>query len=252
MKRIFLIVGGALVLLVAAVLWFTLSRLDSIVATAIQDYGSEIAGVPVSVGSVRIQLAEGRGTITGLRVGNPPGYTAGDAFSLGEITLDIDPGSITRSPVVIEELTVGAPVALYEMDANGRANIDVIRDNVKRYAGGSSASAEEESAGESGAGVRLAVKKFRFQDGSVTADVSALHEKAKPQKLDLPALALDNIGGSEGATPAELGSEVLGAFTGSVRKAAGKVAKKEAQRLLRDQIGGETGEAAGQLLDKLF
>jgi hypothetical protein len=86
----------------------------------------------------------------------------------------------------------------------------------------------------------------------VTADVSALHEKAEPQKLDLPPVALDGIGGSRGATPEELGTAVLDAFTRSVRDAGKGVAKRQARTLLEDQIGGEEGKAAGQLLDKLF
>jgi hypothetical protein len=252
MKRILLIAGGALLLVVGAAVWFGLSRLDSLVASAIEEFGSEIAGVPVRVDSVSIQLREGRGTIYGLRAGNPEGFSASDAFSLGEITLDIDPASITSSPIVIDELTVAAPVALYEMDARGRSNFDAIRENVNRYSGDSPAPSEEAPAGDSGEELRLTVAKFRVQDGSVTADASALHEKAEPQKLDLPPLALDGIGGSRGATPGELGKAVLDAFTRSVRDAGKGAAKRQARTLLEDQIGGEEGKAAGQLLDKLF
>jgi hypothetical protein len=252
MKRIFLIAGGALLLVIVATVWFGLSRLDSLVASAIEEFGSEIAGVPVRVDSVSIQLREGRGTILGLRAGNPEGFSASDAFSLGEITVDIDPTSITSSPIVIEELTVAAPVAIYEMDAKGRSNFDVIRANVNRYSGDSPASPEGAPADDSGEELRLAVAKFRFQDGSLTADVSAVHEKAEPQKLDLPPLALDGIGGSRGATAGELGTAVLDAFTRSVRDVGKGVAKAQARTLLEDQIGGEEGKAAGRLLDKLF
>ena len=98
----------------------------------------------------------------------------------------------------------------------------------------------------------IQIAKFRFQDGSMTADLSALHEKAELQKLDLPPLALDGIGGTRGATPGELGTAVLDAFTRSVKNVGKSAAKAQARTLLEDQIGGEEGKAAGQLLDKLF
>ncbi len=252
MKRVVLLGALALVLALGAAVWLGLSQLDSLVAAAIERYGSEITGVPVRVGEVKIELAEGRGTIAGLRVGNPEGFSPGDAFSLGEITLDIDPSSLTASPIVIDVLRVADPEARYEVDAKGRSNFDVIRDNVKRYSANSaSAEPESDSGPESGEELRLAVTRFRFEGGAVTADLSALHEDAKPQTLDLPSVALDGLGGSEGATPGELGVEVFDAFTKSVRKAGGKALKNEARRALEKAVG-KAVEAAGRLFDKLF
>jgi hypothetical protein len=253
-KRILLLAAGALVLAIGVAVWLGLSQLDTLVADAIEKYGSEITGVPVRVGSVKIELGEGRGGIAGLRVGNPEGFSAGDAFTLGEITLDIDIASLTSSPIVIEALTVSAPEARYELDASGRANFDVIRDNVKRYSSASAPSGPKsasEPEAETGDDLRLSVTRFRVDDGGVTMDVAALHEDVEPRTLKLPAVAIDDIGGSEGLAPGELGAELLGSFTKSVRKAAGKALKSEARRAL-EKVGGDAGRAAGELLDKLF
>ena len=59
--------------------YYLLSNLDSIVKSAIEQYGSEITGTRVRVGSVKITLTEGRGTIRGLRVGNPSGFSSNGA-----------------------------------------------------------------------------------------------------------------------------------------------------------------------------
>jgi hypothetical protein len=251
-KRILLLGAGVFVVAVGIALWVGLSQLDTLVAEAIERYGSEITGVPVRVGSVKIELSEGRGSIAGLQVGNPEGFSEAEAFTLGAITLEIDPASVTSSPIVIETLTVAAPKALYEMDAKGRANFDVIRDNVKRYSSASESSKSKlEPESETGEALRLAISKFRFEDGSVTTDIAALHEGVAPQTLKLPSIARDGIGGSEGLTPGELGAELLASFTKSVRRAAGKAVKSEARRAL-EKIGGDAGKAAGDLLDKLF
>jgi hypothetical protein len=251
-KRILLLGAGVFVVAVGIALWVGLSQLDTLVAEAIERYGSEITGVPVRVGSVKIELSEGRGSIAGLQVGNPEGFSEGEAFTLGAITLEIDPASVTSSPIVIETLTVAAPKALYEMDAKGRANFDVIRDNVKRYSSASESSkSKSKPKPETGEELRLTISKFRFEDGSVTTDIAALHEGVAPQTLKLPSIARDGIGGSEGLTPGELGAELLASFTKSVRRAAGKAVKSEARRAL-EKVGGDAGKAAGDLLDKLF
>ena len=75
MKKILIGVFVALLLGAGAALWFLSSRLDSLVAGLIEQYGSQIVGTPVRVGSVAIDLRAGRGTIRGLRVANPEGYS---------------------------------------------------------------------------------------------------------------------------------------------------------------------------------
>ncbi len=227
--------------------YYLLSNLDSIVKSAIEQYGSEITGTRVRVGSVKITLTEGRGTIRGLRVGNPSGFSSNDAFSLGEITLDLDTGSITESPVVIETLTIAAPQVRYEMTANAKSNVDAILANVKKYQGGGGGQpAAEESGGEA---LKLKVQKFTFQDGKV--DVTALAGAGKETSVALPTLTMKNLGGKSGAPPGDIGAEVIRKYS---EKIVAAVAKQQLQsragKMLEDQ--GEAGAAAKQLLDRVF
>lgn len=229
--------------------YYLLSNLDSIVKSAIEQYGSEITGTRVRVGSVKITLTEGRGTIRGLRVGNPSGFSSNDAFSLGEITLDLDTGSITESPVVIETLTIAAPQVRYEMTANAKSNVDAILANVKKYQGGGGGQpAAEESGGEA---LKLKVQKFTFQDGKVDVDVTALAGAGKDTSVALPALTMKNLGGKSGAPPGDIGAQVIRKYS---EKIVAAVAKQQLQsragKMLEDQ--GEAGAAAKQLLDRVF
>lgn len=249
MKKI--LIGGAvaLALVVAFALWFLTSRLDSLVASLVESYGSEIVGTAVRVGSVRIDLLAGRGTIRGLRVANPEGYSSGDAFRLGEIIIDIDPKTVTSSPVVIDALVVASPAAYFEVDATGRSNFQVIKANVDRYSarsgGGSGAKPAAEGGGEA---ARLRIATFTFEGGTLSADVSAVDPDRDPVDAALPSVRLQNVGGASGGTPGEIGKTVLRAFTGQVVRTA---AASQAGRLLEEKLGGEAGRAAGQLLRKL-
>ena len=253
MKRVLWLGGAAVVLAVGVAVWFTLTRLDALVAAAIEIYGSEITGAPVRVDSVSIQLSEGRGVIRNLRVGNPEGFSDADAFRLGEIELDIDTASITRQPLVIETLVVHAPEALYELDAHGRSNLDAILANVERYSGseggtgdvGSSGGDAAEPAGEE---TRIRVSRFVFEEGVVSANAAALGHQ-EPLEAKLPPVRLNDVGGPSGATADELGQQILGALT---RSAVRAVAQSQIEKSLTDKLGSEAGAAASKAPKKLF
>lgn len=248
-----LMIVGAVVLVVAGVaIYQVLNSLDAIVEAAIEKYGSEITGTAVRVGSVELALREGRGTLRDVTIANPSGFSSGDAFRLGEITLDIDPGTITGSPVVIDRVTVAGPEVSYELDDKLGSNIQKILDNIERYAGssdGGSSGASEPADNEDE--ILLSVVQFAFKDGRVTADATAVGGEAFEVKL--PPLAMRNLGGTRGAPPGDIGSQVLEAYTEVViETVARKQAKKQIDKLLDDKVGGEGGRAAKKLLGNLL
>lgn len=249
MKRILGVGAVVLVLAAVGIAWFLFTRLDSLVAQLIETHGSQATGTAVRVGSVSIDVAGGRGTIRGLRVANPKGYSRGDAFQLGEITLGIDLGSVRSSPIVIDELTVSAPKASYEVDARGRSNFDAIKANLDRGSSGTAAEASEDDAPPP----RIAIKRFVFQEGTVSADFSAVDPKREKLEAALPSVRLQNVGGTRGGTPGELGKTIAGAFTRSVAKTvAANEAGRATEKAVGDKLGGEAGKAAGGLLKKIL
>lgn len=245
-KRIAIGVGIALVVGIAVAVWLVLSRLDSLVASVIETQGSRIAGSPVHVGAVHIDLREGRGTIRGLRVANPPGFSSGDAFELGEISLDLDTRSLGGTPIAIDELRIEEPVAHFEVDAKGRSNFEVLRQHAASVSAGQGAAPAESGPGES---TRLRIGRFALEGGRVQADVSALDPKRQPIEAPLPPIRLRDVGGPKGATPGEIGKTLFTAFAGSVVRT---VAGSQVGGLLEKQIGGEAGKAASGLLQQLL
>ncbi len=252
MKKWIAIVGLLVVAALGVGVFTLLRSLDAIVEAAIEKYGSEITGTTVRVASVEIILTDGRGTIRGLTIANPPGFSSGSAFSLGEITLDIEPNSVTENPVVIDEVRVLAPQVAYELDANLGSNIQTILDNIERHVGSGRSSSGGGGDGDAtgnaqGPEVRLAVKRFTFEKGEVEADASAVG--GETLKVELPPLGMRNLGGSRGAPPGDIGSEVLEAYTRVVVKTVGmQQAKKQLDKVIDDRLEGEEGKAAKKLL----
>ncbi len=249
----------AVVVVLAVGLWLLADNLDGIVAGAIERYGSEITGTGVTVGAVSIDLSAGRATITNLRVANPEGFSDRDAFSLQEITVQIDPGSVRSEPHRLPQVRVAAPVVLYEVDAEARRNLDVIRGNIESYTapqGGDGDGGQADGGDDAGAepAPHLIIDRLEFTGGRVQADASALGVESRG--VDLPGFTLSDLGAPDGAPADAIARQALERLA---RQAAESVARSEVEDLLRDQLEGDLGDQlpdavkdrAGQLLDRI-
>ena len=246
-RGVFVGLALVLVVLVGVALFYLASNLDSIVRAAIERYGSEALGAQVRVATVEIALREGRGSIRGLRVANPEGYSAADAFRLGEITLQIDPGSLTASPIRVPQVRIVAPEVRYEL-AGRTSNLQTLLDHVNaRSAGTTGSGAGGEGAAADAAAPRIAIESFVFEQGRVDAELGVIG--AAETGVDLPPVRLQSIGGRDGATPEEIAQVVMRAF---LRSATRAVAQAPTDRLIDEHVGGEAGEAAKGLLRRVL
>ena len=88
--RIVLALVVVVVLALVGVGAYVFMNSGSLVKTAIEDMGPDYLLTDVSVDDVSLSLTDGRGTIRGLQLGNPPGFEGPYAMKLGEIKLAID------------------------------------------------------------------------------------------------------------------------------------------------------------------
>ena len=248
--RIAISVIAVIAVVVVAVLLYVTASLDSLVKQGIETYGSRIVGAPVRVGSAEISLSSGRGTLRELSVSNPEGFSDGDALRLAEITLDIQPSSLTQEPLVIQEITILGPQVNAEVSASGSTNIDVLRRNVSAYAGTSSdgGSTTSSEAADDTPPPLLRINELTFADGVLSADTTAIGGDVRA--LELAALRLRELGGKNGQPVDVIAKSILDAYTRSVASVVAKnVAASRAEKLIDEKIGGELGEAARGLLD---
>ena len=198
---------GCIVVVLAAALFFLLSNLDRIVAAAIEKVGSNATGTPVKVSSVRIKLKDGKGSISNLRVGNPRGFSTPNAVSLGNISIAVDTGSLTGSPVVIDKVSVSSPRITYEIDRSGVSNVNEIKKRIgasrKTGAPGKGDAGEKDDGGK-----KLLIRSLVIEGGEVNVHVAAL--EGDPLQARLPPIALRNLGGKGGGTPGEIAAQILG------------------------------------------
>ncbi|MDX2218869.1 MAG: hypothetical protein SF172_07600 [Burkholderiales bacterium] len=145
MLRKTLIVLGLLAVLIGGAAWWAIHSLDHIVKSALEHYGPQVLGVSVAVGNVEISTQNGRGVIRDVTLGNPSGYAGTHAFRVGEVTVALDAATLTSDVVVIREISIDAPDIQYEL-VGGKANLDVIQQNIERYLAQARGTSKDESA----------------------------------------------------------------------------------------------------------
>ena len=213
MKKI--IIGLLLVILITitAGVYYVLTNLDALVEAAIEKHGSEATQTAVRVDSVKIDLSNGAGGISGLTIANPSGFAQPYAFSLAEVRVGIDLQSLKEEPYIIDEVTILAPKVFVEINEANKTNLNEIKKNL---ASGSSSSTttddrEQAPADDKAKEPRLIIRRVTFADGTIQARVAALQNKE--YQLKLPGLDMKDLGGSNGATGSELANEILRRLT---------------------------------------
>jgi hypothetical protein len=76
--------------------YWAYNSLDVIVKYALEHYGPDVTGVSLKVGEVNCPPRDGRGSLKGVEIGNPPGFSAPRAARLGEISVALDPRPSAR------------------------------------------------------------------------------------------------------------------------------------------------------------
>ena len=225
----------------------------SLLARAIESYGSRALGAPVAVDGVELLATEGRITLRGVRVQNPPGFSAEEAFGFDEVTVQVDPSTLLGDLVIVREILVRAPRARLEVLASGDSNVDRLRANAGR-AGASGGSADapsvaaEAGADDASADVRVRVDRVRVQDGRMVADLTAFGEDERT--VNLPPLEIPKIGGAEGVRPDQLAAAAAQAWMRHLQRSAVRASlPQKLDELIEGAAGDEIGDALRGILE---
>lgn len=243
-------VAALLVILIAAVVYI-LSSLDSIVAAAIEKYGSQVTRTPVSVSALKIDLKGGAAGMSQLSVGNPDGFSAANIFTLGGISTKLDVNSVGKDPIIIDEIRIDKPAVFYEINKAGKSNIKELEKNIAQSTGGGGKAADDSSAS---AGPKVVIRKLIIEGGKIDAKVAALGNKS--HTAELSRIQLNNIGdpASGGTTGAEVTRQVMDAIIAKVVPAVATLgldkyvgkSLDEAKALLDEKVGDQVGDALGE------
>lgn len=252
--RLGMIIGGiaaALLVVVVGVSVFLVANLDRLVQKGVETFGSDMTQADVRLAQVEINVTSGEGALSGLMIGNPDGFDTPSAFSLNQIAVKIDVGTITHDVVVINEILISNPVVTYELGAKG-SNIHAIKRNVEAYM----AALGLGGATDDGKGPSLIIENFIIEGGQVNVSASVL--EGKQLSAALPRVHLRDIGKSDGGvSTAQAAKVMLSALTGAAIKAAGSVGVGETldslkRGVLGKVLGNETADDVKDAVGSIF
>jgi len=251
MKRI-LIIGGALMgLLLVGLVVFLFTGLGAAIKAIVEGVGSEVTKVDVRLASADVSLTSGEGELKGLVVGNPKGYKTPSAIELGQIKVKLDTSTVTSDVVVVNEVLIDGPHLTWELGPGG-SNIGVIQSNVESFTGGSGGGGKGGGKGGSKGGTpakeeggtKVIIEKLLVTNGRV--DVSATFLRGQTMGASLSKIELHDIGKeSGGATAGEVAQKLLSALTSSATDAVGKLNLEG----LAKQQGGAISETINEVKD---
>lgn len=216
-KKLIVFGGGFMVVILVVYIGMTYF-LGSIVKAGVNSFAPKLTQTKVVLASATLSPLTGSGTLGGLSVGNPAGWSDGNAFTLGKVHVDVEPLSIFGDHIVINEIIIDEPVFVYETKIVS-SNIKDLLKNIESFTGGGG----REPAAKGGKSIKFVVKKFRMTNAKATLGVGV---SALP--VPLPPISLDNLGVSEGGITADqlagtLISNVLGSIVSGTANALGQV-----------------------------
>ena len=211
MKKLIIRIAIVLVVLIVVAVIAVGFFLGDIIKAGMNTVGPKITQTTFTVNAVSVLMLTGSAGVKGLVIGNPEGYKATNAISVGKAAVSVAPFSVLSDKIVVKSVEVRDAVITFEGNPIGANNLNKIMANVNALAGAPATNAPAPAAG-----AKKPAKKLEVDDFLITG--------AKVQfngvTLPLPDIHLTALGkGPEGITPAELVKDVLGEVTTATLKA---------------------------------
>ncbi len=241
MKRIVIGLVILIPITVVVVLVSLYFSLGTLITQAVNTLGPKIIKAEVVLKETEIDAQSGKGTMRGLKVGNPEGFNTESAMQVEKIHLAIDINSITEEVKVIKEIAIEAPEVTYELGGDG-SNIDAIQKNVDAFMAeyGVTSSEPEKKELKKANDIKLIIENFYVRDGKI--NISASFLGGKTLTVPLPDIHVKDIGKEKnGATPGEAVKKMIGALKDGILQAVAPLNLGKVGDVAGDVIKGAGG-----------
>ena len=229
MIRKLIIAAGVLIVIGLGVNFYLIGNLDKIIKEQVEIHGSEVAGVPVTVGSVSISLSDGIATIKQLRVSNPEGYSDRPAMSFNEVTAEID----IRTGTVIRVFSDTPTISIE--GSSQQTNLDVLSDNISKATENHSNNNDKDD-GDS----IITINTIEIENATATLDFKGF---SNPVSLTMDKIEFHQLTG----TGSEISKQIMSQLTTKIKSAI----EQRVGDLAKDAVKSEVERQVGKLQNKL-
>lgn len=183
--------------------------LDFLVRHGIETVGPHVTGTKVEVDDVDLSIFNGRGSISGVVIGNPRGFESKYAFKLHQVRIHLVPRSLFGEKIVIREIYVDSPDVNYEKKED-TINLERLVKNIQANVGSGTGGDTDlgDLADQLTGSRKLQIDHFVLKNAKVRFHDQSL----KGQRLGIPPLSLELHGlGTRpgGATVSEVSAKAM-------------------------------------------
>ena len=237
-----IIFGGAILLFLSSPLW--LGPLAKSLATSL---APKYTGTDFKVAKIYVNPYTGCLRVEDFHLGNPEGYDAEDAVSVGKFNVDIAIGALFGNKLHIKNVDIIDPYASY-LGNNGTNNFDAILANLKNNLGLKDEEEEEEDKEKS----KMKVVIDRFHIEGVKFKMGIMPTIPIPIPITLHDLGTKDSEGKEtdGISMKEMGSTLASQVSGAFSKAGGSfmgLFSGDAAKSVGDGVSNAAGAATDAL-----
>lgn len=248
--KIILSIVGILILVIGAAAWYVLSNINSIVREVVESQGTKVLQTSVDLKHVDVKLLDGSAELGMFSISNYDGFSEPNLLAFEAIKVDIDPTSVNKEVIVLDEVTISGISVVAEQKGT-TTNLQALMSKLPK-SDSSSANSGGAGSGTEGPDVLLAIKKLNFVDNGL----SLATEDYGKHTLDLPNITRTNIGSaSAGLTPDQLAIEVLKPLVEEAQDKIEKnlidLAKKKLEEQYGEQIDKEKEKLKSKVKDEL-
>ena len=186
LRKLFLLLVLLVVGAAAALYFFGSGALNRGVKSGVETFGPKITQTDVRLDGVDLSVFSGKGTLTGLFVGNPEGFSGDNIFALEQIDMTLNTRSVFSDTVVIEKLHLRAPKISYEKTLRS-SNLKELLENIEASTGGAP---DPGDGADKGAGKQVVIRDLVIEDATVF--VGAMGAGVS---TNLPRIQMADIGG---------------------------------------------------------
>lgn len=219
MKPVFQVLFALIIIGAIGALVLSFS-LDRIVKTNLERTTGEVLQTTVEVNEVSISILDGTGTIDGITIHNPKGFSDTPALRLQQISIAIDLSSLLADTIVVKNIEIQHPEIFVEQKARGN-NLNTLTKQLD---------AAEPS------GINVIVDYLLVEEGQVTLHSDIGEERSVQGKFD--RFELTDIGKAGNNTMEQTLQQILEPILKrAAREAVEQGLLDEAKDKLKDLLG---------------
>ncbi len=217
MKKIKILLGlvGVVVVLFVIGVLAAMLYINQIAKAGIERGATYALAVPTTLDNADIRLFRGEFGLSGLTVSNPEGYSTPHFLDLGSGSAAVDFSTIREDTVEIPSLVL-ENIDIYLDKEDGKANYEVILDNLKRFESADDGTADAPPADPDAPTKKYVIRRVEIRNVTAHVEFLPIAGNLTRTTVVVPEIILEDVGEKDPVTVAKLTNVLIKAIFASV------------------------------------